>query len=46
VAALVRANEPAAIASGFLGPDEPKRRMQGLQRLFSRGDIEREEVAI
>ncbi len=38
--------EATAIASGFLDPDEPKRFMTRMRRLFTRARMEPEEVAI
>lgn len=38
--------ERAAVKSGFLDPAQPKRMMERMRRLFSRADLEREEVAI
>ena len=38
--------EATAIATGFLNPDEPKRFMTRIRRLFTRARMEPEEVAI
>ena len=38
--------EQAATASGFLDPDQPRRLMLRLRRLFARAGLEREEVNI
>lgn len=38
--------ESEAVASGFLDPDNPRRLMQRLRRLFSRAALEKEEVNI
>ena len=38
--------EATAIATGFLNPDEPKRFMTRMRRLFTRARMEPEEVAI
>jgi TrmH family RNA methyltransferase len=38
--------EATAIANGFLNPDEPKRFMTRMRRLFTRARMEPEEVAI
>lgn len=38
--------ETVAIANGFLNPDEPKRFMTRMRRLFTRARMEPEEVAI
>jgi tRNA/rRNA methyltransferase len=38
--------EATAVASGFLNPDEPKRFMTRMRRLFTRARMEPEEVAI
>jgi TrmH family RNA methyltransferase len=38
--------EAAAVAAGFLDPDEPKRFMTRMRRLFMRARMEPEEVAI
>ena len=38
--------EATAIATGFLNPDEPKRFMTRMRRLFARARMEPEEVAI
>ena len=38
--------EAAAISTGFLNPDEPKRFMTRMRRLFTRARMEPEEVAI
>lgn len=38
--------EQVAISSGFLDPEEPKRLMQRIRRLFARARLEKEEVNI
>ena len=38
--------EQVAISSGFLDPQEPKRLMQRMRRLFARARLEKEEVNI
>ena len=38
--------ERVAISSGFLDPQEPKRLMQRIRRLFARARLEKEEVNI
>ena len=46
VEGLLRHVEATAIATGFLNPDEPKRFMTRMRRLFARARMEPEEVAI
>jgi len=46
VEGLMRHFEATAIATGFLNPDEPKRFMTRMRRLFTRARMEPEEVAI
>ena len=43
---LLQHLERVAIHSGFLDPEEPKRLMQRLRRLFARARLEKEEVNI
>ena len=43
---LLQHLEHVAIHSGFLDPEEPKRLMQRLRRLFARARLEKEEVNI
>ncbi len=43
---LLQHLERVAIRSGFLDPEEPKRLMQRLRRLFARARLEKEEVNI
>jgi tRNA/rRNA methyltransferase len=43
---LLQHLEHVAIRSGFLDPEEPKRLMQRLRRLFARARLEKEEVNI
>lgn len=43
---LLQHLERVAIGSGFLDPDEPKRLMQRLRRLFARARLEKEEINI
>lgn len=43
---LYRHLESTLVASGFLDPDQPKRLMQRLRRLFARSRLEKEEVSI
>ncbi len=43
---LYRHLERVAITSGFLNPQEPKRLMQRIRRMFARTRLEREEVSI
>jgi tRNA/rRNA methyltransferase len=43
---LLRHLEQVAILSGFLDPQEPKRLMQRLRRLFARARLEKEEINI
>ena len=43
---FLRHFEATAIATGFLNPDEPKRFMTRMRRLFTRARMEPEEVAI
>ncbi|SOD40871.1 RNA methyltransferase [Nitrosovibrio sp. Nv4] len=38
--------ERVAVSSGFLNPQEPKRLMQRIRRLFARARLEKEEVSI
>ena len=38
--------ERAAVVSGFLDPEQPKRLMHRMRRLFGRAGLEKEEVAI
>jgi len=46
VEALVAHLERAAVGSGFLDPNQPKRLMPRMRRLFSRAGLEKEEVNI
>ena len=46
VEGFLRHFEATAIATGFLNPDEPKRFMTRMRRLFTRARMETEEVAI
>ena len=46
VEGLLKHVETTAIATGFLNPDEPKRFMTRMRRLFARARMEPEEVAI
>jgi tRNA/rRNA methyltransferase len=46
VEGFLRHFEATAIATGFLNPDEPKRFMTRMRRLFTRARMEPEEVAI
>jgi tRNA/rRNA methyltransferase len=46
VEGLLKHFEATAIATGFLNPDEPKRFMTRIRRLFTRARMEPEEVAI
>lgn len=46
VEALIGHLERAAIASGFLDPDKPKRLIPRMRRMFSRAGLEKEEVNI
>jgi tRNA/rRNA methyltransferase len=44
VEALFTHGEAAMVESRFLDPDQPKRLMERIRRLFARGGLEREEV--
>lgn len=46
VESFLRHLESAAVDSGFLDPDEPKRFMTRMRRLFTRARMEPEEIAI
>jgi tRNA/rRNA methyltransferase len=46
LAGLLSHLERAAITSGFLDPEQPKRLMQRMYRLFHRATPEREEIAV
>ena len=43
---LIAHMESEAVASGFLDPDNPRRLMLRLRRLFARAGLEKEEVNI